>query len=118
MTSRNAVRRSMPKAELPAFAPVPRKSPRHDGWTVERQRAFIEALADTGCVAVAAKMVNMSQAGCYQLRRQPGATSFRRAWDAAQNLGLQIVKDEAFDRAMHGQLVPVFVGGKLMGFRR
>jgi hypothetical protein len=26
--------------------------------------------------------------------------------------------DEAFERAMRGQLVPVFVGGKLMGFRR
>ncbi len=26
---------------LPGFAPVPRKY-RHDGWTPERQRAFIE----------------------------------------------------------------------------
>lgn len=32
---------------LPEFTPVPRK-PRHDGWTPERQKAFIAALADTG----------------------------------------------------------------------
>ncbi|HYJ31484.1 MAG TPA: hypothetical protein VEW25_14225 [Allosphingosinicella sp.] len=118
MTKRNAVRRSVPAGALPDFTPVPRKSPRHDGWTPERQRAFIEALADTGCVAIAARMVNMSQAGVYQLRRQPGAEGFRAAMDAAQTLGLQPVKDEAFDRAMNGQLVPVFVAGKLMGFRR
>ena len=34
---------------LPAFEPVPRKF-RHDGWTRERQKAFIAALADTGSV--------------------------------------------------------------------
>jgi len=118
MVSKTALRRSPPSGALPDFAPVPRKSPRHDGWTPERQRAFIAALADTGCVAIAARMVNMSQPSYYQLRRQPGAEGFRKAWDAAQNLGLQIVKDEAFDRAMNGQLMPVFVGGKLMGFRR
>ncbi len=27
-----------------------RPTVRHDGWTPERQKAFIEALADTGCV--------------------------------------------------------------------
>jgi hypothetical protein len=29
-----------------------------------------------------------------------------------------VVKDEAFERAMNGELIPVFVAGKLMGFRR
>jgi hypothetical protein len=118
MVSRKAVRRPVAAAQLPDFEPVPRQRPRHDGWTPERQRAFIEALADTGCVAIAARMVNMSPEGVYQLRRQPGAESFRAAMDAAQTIGLQPVKDEAFERAMRGQLVPVFVGGKLMGFRR
>jgi hypothetical protein len=118
MTVRNALRSSVPAGALPDFEPVPRRSPRHDGWTPERQRAFVAALADTGCVSIAARMVNMSPEGAYLLRRQPGAEGFRRAWEAAQGLGLQAVKDEAFDRAMRGQLVPVFVGGKLMGFRR
>ncbi|HMG47897.1 MAG TPA: hypothetical protein VK614_10605 [Allosphingosinicella sp.] len=118
MVSRKAIRRPVAAAQLPDFTPVPRQRPRHDGWTPERQRAFIEALADTGCVAIAARMVNMSPEGVYQLRRQPGAESFRAAMDAAQTIGLQPVKDECFHRAMVGQLVPVFVGGKLMGFRR
>ncbi len=102
---------------LPEFTPVPRKY-RHDGWTPERQRAFIGALADTGSVSRAAAMVNMAQTNCYTLRRAPGAESFRRAWEAALDFGVARLKDIAFERAIDGYLVPVFVGGKLMGFRR
>lgn len=103
---------------VPDFAPVPRQYYRHDGWTPERQRAFIGALADTGCVRRAAKMVNMAQTNCYTLRRAPGAEAFRRAWDAALDCGLKRLKDIAFERAIEGELIPVFAGGKLMGFRR
>jgi hypothetical protein len=60
----------------------------------------------------------MAQANCYMLRRSAGAEGFRRAWDAALDFGLGRLKDIAFERAIEGQLVPVFVGGKLMGFRR
>ena len=102
---------------LPAFEPVPRKF-RHDGWTPERQRAFIGKLADTGCVSRAARAVNMSPEGAYWLRRQPGSKSFRRAWEAALDLGVQRLKDELYERALEGQLVPVFIGGKLKGFKR
>ena len=102
---------------LPDFTPVPRKY-RHDGWTPERQKAFIGALADTGSVSRAAAMVNMAQANCYTLRRAPGAESFRRAWEAALDFGVARLKDIAFERAIDGYLVPVFVAGKLMGFRR
>lgn len=102
---------------LPEFAPVPRKY-RHDGWTPERQRAFIAALADTGSVSRAAAMVNMAQTNCYTLRRAPGAEGFRRAWEAALDFGVARLKDIAFERAIDGYLVPVFVAGKLMGFRR
>ncbi|KGB52210.1 hypothetical protein [Sphingopyxis sp. LC363] len=102
---------------LPEFTPVPRKY-RHDGWTPERQRAFIAALADTGSVRRAAAMVNMAQTNCYTLRRADGAESFRRAWEAALDFGVARLKDIAFERAIDGYLVPVFVAGKLMGFRR
>ncbi|HZG08001.1 MAG TPA: hypothetical protein VEZ70_03370 [Allosphingosinicella sp.] len=105
------------RAPLPEFAPVPRRY-RHDGWTPERQKAFIEALADTGSVRRAARQVNMSQANAYALRRSAGAEGFRRAWDAALDFGLKRLKDIAFERAVEGYLVPVFVAGKLMGFRR
>ncbi len=102
---------------LPDFAPVPRKY-RHDGWTPDRQRAFIGALADTGSVSRACRHVNMSPEGAYYLRRQRGSESFRRAWEAALDLGVQRLKDIAYERAIDGQLSPVFVAGKLMGFRR
>ena len=102
---------------LPDFGPVPRKH-RHDGWTPERQRAFIEALTDTGAGSRAAAMVNMSPEGAYYLRRQPGADEFRRAWEAALDYGVARMKDIAFERAIEGYLVPCFVGGRLIGWRR
>lgn len=116
MQNRTPVAREARPA-LPDFTPVPRKY-RHDGWTPERQKAFIEALADTGSVSRAAGMCNMAQANCYTLRRAPGAEEFRRAWDAALDYGVQRLKDIAFERAIEGELLPVFVAGKLLGFRR
>ena len=119
--SRNGPKGAPPAASenpaLAAFEPVPRKF-RHDGWTPARQRAFIGALADSGCVSRAARYVNMSPEGAYWLRRQPGSNAFRAAWEAALDLGVQRLKDEVFERALEGQLHPVFIGGKLKGFKR
>ena len=103
--------------ELPDFVPVPRQTSRHDGWTEDRQRRFIEALADTGSVAAACKAVNMSTVGAYHLRRQRGAESFRQAWQAAIDLGVQRIEDVAMDRALNGVDVPVYSYGKLVGTR-
>lgn len=103
--------------ELPAFTPVPRKCPRHDGWTPQRQREFIEALADTGSVEAAARAADMSSEGAYNLRRQPGAASFRAAWEAALALGIQRIEDVAMDRALNGTEEPVYSYGKLIGTR-
>jgi hypothetical protein len=63
-------------------------------------------------------MVNIAQTNCYELRRAPGAEGFRRAWDAALDFAVPKLKDVAFQRAIEGELVPVFSGGKLIGFRR
>ncbi|HEX8554702.1 MAG TPA: hypothetical protein VF695_08345 [Sphingomonas sp.] len=102
---------------LPPFTPVPRKH-RQDGWTADRQRAFIDALADTGSVKAAAQSVNMSSEGAYALRRQPGAESFRAAWEAALAVGVQTLTDVAIDRALSGVPVPVFYQGEQVGERR
>lgn len=104
--------------ELPPFTPVPRQCARHDGWTPERQRGFIEALADTGSVDAACKAVNMSTVGAYHLRRQPGAGPFRAAWERALQLGVQRVEDVAMDRALNGVEEPLYSYGKLIGTRR
>jgi hypothetical protein len=108
----------VPAGELPPFTPVPRQYERHDGWTPERQRGFIEALADTGSVEAACKAVDMSQAGAYNLRRQPGAESFRAAWTAALDLGIARVEDVVMDRALNGVEEDVFSYGKHVGTRR
>jgi hypothetical protein len=107
----------VPAGELPPFTPVPRQCERHDGWTPERQRAFIEALADTGSVAAACKAVNMAQRGAYFLRRQPGAETFRKAWEAALQLGVQRIEDVVMDRALNGVEEPLYSYGKLVGTR-
>jgi hypothetical protein len=106
-----------PPAVLPAFAPVPRKCPRHDGWTADRQTRFIEALADLGSVRAAAHAVNMTPAGAYLRRRHPEADGFRAAWDAALALGVQRLEDIAMDRALNGVEVPVYAYGNIVGTR-
>ena len=108
----------VPAGQLPPFTPVPRQTQRHDGWTPERQHAFIEALADTGSVKAAAAAVNMSAEGAYYLRRQPGAETFRKAWEVALQLGVQRIEDVAMDRALNGVDVPVYSYGKLVGLRK
>lgn len=112
-----SARLPVPAGELPPFTPVPRQCERHDGWTPERQRSFIEALADTGSVAAACKAVNMAERGAYHLRRQPGATSFRAAWEAALSLGVQRIEDVVMDRALNGVEEPLYSYGKLIGTR-
>ncbi|MEP6201441.1 MAG: hypothetical protein ABJ135_08145, partial [Marinomonas sp.] len=113
-----AARLPVPAGQLPKFSPVPRKCARHDGWTPARQSAFVEALADTGSVHAACKAVNMSTEGAYVLRRQPGAESFRKAWETALDLGVQRIEDVAMDRALNGVEEPLYSYGKLIGTRR
>lgn len=102
---------------IPDFTPVSRKY-RFDGWTDERQRAFIAALADTGSVRAACKRINMASVGAYQLRRAPGAESFAEAWEAALAHGVQNLADIAFERAREGVPVPIFYKGEQCGEKR
>jgi hypothetical protein len=106
------------KGTLPSFAPVPRHYNRHDGWTPDRQRGFIEALADSGSVKAAAHAVNMTPEGAYLLRRHPQAQEFRKAWEAALKLGVQRLEDVAMERALHGTEAPVYHFGAVVGTRR
>jgi hypothetical protein len=105
-------------APLPDFIPVPRQTARFDGWTPDRQRRFIDALADLGSVKAAAHAVNMTPEGAYLLRRHPEGESFRKAWEAALALGVQRLEDVAMERALHGVEVPVYHFGAVVGTRR
>jgi hypothetical protein len=54
------------------FPPVP-VSPRHDGWTPEKQWRFVEALAATASITQAARMVGMN----VRSAQRCGATRWR-----------------------------------------
>jgi hypothetical protein len=106
-----------PAEILPRFAPVPRAAERSNGWKPDVQYAFIEALAETGSVKAACRAVGRADHGAYMLRRHPEAGEFRRAWDAALDIGMRRIEDVAMDRALHGHETPVYSYGKLLGMR-
>jgi hypothetical protein len=108
----------VPTGEIPDFTPVPRERMRRGGWSAERQRAFIEALADTGSVRAACKRLGVGEHHIYKLRRHPEAASFRAAWEAALDCGIQRVEDVAMDRALNGVEEPVYHCGEIIGTRR
>ena len=97
------------------FDPVPRERDRADGWTAEKQTAFIEALSETGNVSGAAAKVGMGTTSVYNLRSEPGAASFAEAWDRAQRTGFARLQDIAMDRAINGVSVPHYYKGELVG---
>src|SRR4029453_4516473 len=99
------------------FAPVPLK-PRRDGWTAERQRAFIAALAETGCVSEACAEVGVTPRSAYRLRERPEAKAFRLAWLHAQTQGGTRLTAIAFERAIHGSAEQFYRNGDLVAERR
>lgn len=104
---------SQPK--LPAdFTPVPLR-PRHDGWTAERQIAFVEKLADCGSITAACKHVGMSRESVRQLRRHPRGRAFRDACDAALDCNYAEVEQAAAERSRNGVARPIFYKGVQVG---
>ena len=100
------------------FTPVPTASTRRDGWTPERQRAFITELAGHGGVAAAARAVGMTSQSANKLRRRAGAEGFAHAWDVAVEEGRLRSFDEALRRGRDGVVVPVMRAGRVVGHRR
>ena len=111
------------------------------GWTAERQRAFIAALARTGVVSAAARSVGMSPSSAYQLRATvrrrtnnlvdtpmspelaeslgPGYVySFAAAWDLALGHGLSLQIEGALPVVLEGDEVPVIHRGAIIGWRK
>lgn len=75
-------------AHLLTFAPVPLRA-RRDGWTPERQRRYVLALAATGHGGRAAALVGLSPQSACALSRRPGAEGFSRACAAARFLAAE-----------------------------
>jgi hypothetical protein len=99
----------------PDFTPVPVRY-RHDGWTPQRQKAFIQALAETACVEEAARQVGMTPQSARALRRRQDAALFRDAWDAALSYSaIHLVDESAIKRSIHGVPRPIFFRGEQVG---
>ena len=96
------------------FDPVPVRY-RHDGWTAERQIAFVEKLADTGSITAACKHVGMSRKSVRKLRRRPCGRAFRDAIDAALDCGYVDLEEAAMERSRKGVARPVFYKGEQVG---
>lgn len=99
------------------FEPVPVRA-RHDGWTPEKQREFIETLADTGIVREAAARVGMTEQSAWRLRRRADAQAFDIAWEAAAPSGARRLHSLAWERAIEGTMKGHYYHGELKSEER
>ena len=100
---------------LLGFAPYIHKAPRRNSISPERQRRFVEALAASGIVTQAARVIGASLEALYRLRHQPGAEQFSGAWDQAIDRGMARLEDCALERALVGEERPVVRNGEIVG---
>ena len=101
-----------------AFTPVPRATRRWNGLTPLKQETFIQNLADSGSVAMAAKSIGTSTSAMYNLRRGEGAESFAAAWEVAIEIGARRVLDTLIEHAIHGTPETIIQGGEIVAERR
>lgn len=85
-------------------------------FVVERQVAFLEALATSGSVRAAARRARVSHQTCYRARRASAA--FGRAWDAALVVARGAAEAKLADYAMNGIEEEVWYHGEHRGERR
>jgi hypothetical protein len=88
---------------------------RHDGWTPDKQRLFLERFAECGVVSEACLAAGMSARAAYNLRdRDP---LFAAGWDAACVKARPRLADEAFSRAMTGVVERIYKDGVVVAER-
>ena len=101
-----------------ASFPAPIEPQRHDGWTPQRQAAFLRELSATHNVSAAARAVGMSRQSAYQLRARIKGTPFDKGWEAGFATRFDVLAEAALDRALHGVEVPHYYNGELVGTSR
>jgi hypothetical protein len=100
-----------------AFEPVPLRY-RSDGLTPDKQRAYVEALADTGVAREAAARVGLSEQAINRVRRRRDARSFDSACEAAHMFGARRLRSIAWERAVEGTLKGHYYHGELISQER
>lgn len=84
--------------DTPAFLPAPASY----HWTPKLQRDFLESLATTGSVKIAAAKVGMSPSAVYQLKHRAAGAAFKLGCAAAVLIARGRLVDELLDRAIWG----------------
>ena len=85
---------------------------RHDGWTPERKRLFLERLGECGVVLEASLAAGMSARAAYNLRdRDP---LFAAGWEAACVIARPRLADEAWSRSMNGVVERIYRNGVIV----
>ena len=97
---------------IPDFEPVPLRY-RHDGLTPERQRAYVEALADCGVAREAAARIGISEQAVNRVRRRADARSFDLACEAVTRFSARRLRSIAFERAIEGTVKRHYYHGEL-----
>lgn len=108
---------TQPPHPLSALETAPLR-PRHDGWTPARQQLFLQALAETASVSLAARRAGMSRTSAYRLHRHPDAEDFRALWDLALAQALALVPQVALERVLNGEEEQIERDGILVAVRR
>jgi hypothetical protein len=100
---------------LADYTPVTLRRTRHDGWTAERQRTFLLALAETGCISVACEEAGITTRSAYRLRHHPSGAPFAEAWDQALRFATARLMTLAYERSIRGSIREQWRDGKLVG---
>jgi hypothetical protein len=88
---------------------------RHDGWTPEKKRLFLERFAECGVILEACEAAGMSARAAYNLRdRDP---LFAAGWEAASVKARAPLADEAYSRARNGVVERIYKDGIIVAER-
>ncbi|HEV7661342.1 MAG TPA: hypothetical protein VGO55_15995 [Allosphingosinicella sp.] len=102
---------------LTDFDPVPLRY-RQDGLTPQKQRDYVEALADTGVAREAAARIDVSEQAINRVRRRADARSFDLACEAAVRFAARRIRSIAFERAIEGTIKRHYYHGELKSEER
>jgi hypothetical protein len=89
---------------------------RHDGWTPARQKLFLTALSQTGCVRDACLRAAISDTSAYRWRRK--SKRFATAWERALRKARPTIEAEAYRRAVEGWDEAVIRNGEVVSVKR
>lgn len=105
----SALEAATQESASPLYFTLVRLRARVDGWTPERQRRYVAALAATGRADRAAALVGMTEQTAARLRRRPDAASFAAACSAAVTLAKQLRRARS-SAALAGRAAPAAKG--------